>query len=282
MNEDKENSAPAPKSEQEKVRVDVLLVRRGLAESREKAQRLILAGRVHSPSFPRLKPGLSIPADTTLEIIEPERYVSRGGIKLEAALREFSCTVEGKVCVDIGASSGGFTDCLLQHGARLVYAVDVGKATLHPSILQNPRVRVLEHTNARYLAPDLFPEIPSFCTVDVSFISVLKILPALARCMGHEAEGIILIKPQFEALRAEATRTRGIIRDPAIHRRILDEILMTTPSLGWKVIGLIPSPIPGGSGNREYLAHITRCSEAQSAYPAIDVDAIVRNAFLIH
>lgn len=273
--EKREESAPREKA---KVRLDLLLVERGLAESREQAQRLILAGRVVHPLGLNLKPGMKVPPDYPVELTESEKYVSRGGYKLEAALNRFAIEVAGLVCLDIGASTGGFTDCLLQAGARLVYAVDVGMSALHPRLQADARVRVCDRTNARYLSPAMFEQPPSFVAMDVSFISVTKILPALSRCVSRDTTAVVLLKPQFEAGREEVSRGRGVLRDPAVHSQVLKKVLEAIPSTGWTVADLMPSPILGGAGNREYLAKLHL---GTGACGAIDVDQIVAEAFLI-
>ncbi|MCX7625994.1 MAG: TlyA family RNA methyltransferase, partial [Candidatus Sumerlaeaceae bacterium] len=224
----------APKGKP-KVRLDWLLVERGLAESREQAQKMILAGRVVHPLGQSLKPGMKVPPDYPVELIESEKYVSRGGYKLEAALNRFGLDVAELVCMDIGASTGGFTDCLLQRGARLVYAVDVGVTALHPRLRSDPRVRVLDHTNARYLSPEKFEFQPSFVAIDVSFISGTKILPAVVHCVTKEATAVALLKPQFEAGRADVSRGRGVLRDPALHSHVLRQLLQTIASTGGHV-----------------------------------------------
>ncbi len=278
MQEPREKSKPGVPRSGPAIRADVLAVERGLASSREQAQRLLLAGQITTPEGHRLKPGQKVSPQTPLVLLAPERYVSRGGVKLEAALARFRLNVSDLVCCDIGASTGGFTDCLLQHGARLVYAIDVGKSMLHAKLRQDPRVRLVEHTNARFLSPDLFDPIPTMMAMDVSFISVTKILPTLARCLSNDAEGVVLIKPQFEATRADVSRGQGVIRSRETHERILSELIRTFPETGWTILQIMPSPIQGGSGNREYLAHVTR---KRTSTPVIDVGALVEEAFQI-
>jgi 23S rRNA (cytidine1920-2'-O)/16S rRNA (cytidine1409-2'-O)-methyltransferase len=221
---------------------------------------------------------MKVPKDFPLELLEVEKFVSRGGYKLEAALDRFGIVVQGRVCADVGASTGGFTDCLLQRGAKLVYAVDVGDSTLHRRLRGDGRVRVLDHTNARHLNPAIFTELPSFVAVDVSFISVTKILPAVRRCVAAEGQCVALIKPQFEATREEVSRGRGVIREPAVHKRILEQLLRDMPLLGWHAVGLMVSPILGGQGNREYLAWL---EPGKGTAEGIDVDRLVHEAFLI-
>lgn len=261
-----------------KERLDVLLQEQGLAESREQARRLILAGKVIVAGIHNPKPGQRIPVDTALQVTAPERFVSRGGLKLEAALAAFALPVDSQVCADIGASTGGFTDCFLQHGAARVYAVDVGASQLHQRLRTDARVVVVDHCNARELQEDSLPEIPAVIAADLSFISLEKVLPALGRIAGPHTALVALVKPQFEATRVEVSRGKGVIRDPAVHRRVLLRILEVAPQLGWQVVGMIPSPVAGGSGNLEFLIH-AQPGTLPSA--AIDIDAVV-NAALLH
>ncbi len=263
-----------------KTRLDVLLVQRGLAESREQAQRLILAGAVSVEGIGNLKPGLKVPSDARVTVVAGERYVSRGGLKLEAALVGFQIGVEGRVCADVGASTGGFTDCLLQRGAQLVYAVDVGASRLHERLRRDPRVVIVDHTNAREIHRLELPEKPTLAAVDLSFISIRKVLDSIWQWLEAGAEVVALVKPQFEATRAEASRGKGIIRDPKIHGRILREVLDYAQTHGWEVRGLMLSPIHGGSGNREYLCWLVRGNEFGAPQAVgIDIDAVVEQAF---
>lgn len=259
-----------------KQRLDVLMVQRGLAESREQARRLILAGKVHVGNAENPKPGQQFRDDVALNVVEPERFVSRGGLKLEAALATFRVEVAGKVCADIGASTGGFTDCFLQHGAARVFAVDVGASQMHARIRNDPRVVLLQHTNARELKSDCFAEPPALVGVDVSFISLLKVLPSLKIAVSETAECVALIKPQFEAERAEVSRGKGVIRDEAVHRRILGHLMREFPEHGWTPIALMPSPIQGGSGNREFLVHLAAPGAAMAIATDIDIDAVLQ------
>jgi len=232
-----------------------LIVRRELAESREKAQRLIRAGRVEVDRRVETKPGRAFPEDIDIRVREAERFVSRGGDKLEAAFDAFTLDVHEAVCVDVGASTGGFTDCLLQHGARRVYAVDVGKGQLHWNLRNDDRVTVMEKVNARHLQPGDFEDPPAFAAVDVSFISLTKILPALTKVLSPGAGIVTLIKPQFEAGRAEVEKG-GVVRDAAVRNRVLDEIRgFGEKTLGWRWRGLCESPVKGPAGNTEYLAY---------------------------
>jgi 23S rRNA (cytidine1920-2'-O)/16S rRNA (cytidine1409-2'-O)-methyltransferase len=233
-----------------KIRIDQLLVKRGLLESRETAQRLILARKILVNGFPIEKASQNVAEDASVEIIEGLKYVSRGGLKLEAALDTFAVDVKDRIAIDIGASTGGFTDCLLQKGAKRVYAVDVGYGQLAWKLRQDPRVNVIERTNARYLTVEQFAEPIDIAVVDVSFISALKILEPL---INITKEAIILLKPQFEAGPDDVPRG-GVIRDPAIHRKVLKDFYRNLPI--WKVAGVIDSPIAGASGNREFLVHL--------------------------
>ena len=269
------------KAARKKQRLDVLLVERGLADSREQARRLILAGKVTVAGADNPKPGQQYFSDIELLIAEREKFVSRGGLKLEKALEYFKVDVRGKVCADIGASTGGFTDCFLQYGATRVFAVDVGASQMHSRIKNDPRVILLENTNARELKAETFDERPGIIACDVSFISLTKILPAVRAAVDPGAGCIALIKPQFEAERAEVSRGKGVIRDPAIHRRILLELLSQFPAMGWRPSGLMASPISGGSGNREFLVHLVASTPLETTLPNtsdIDIDEVLQEA----
>ena len=236
-----------------KERVDVLLVERGLAESRSLAQRLVMAGKVRANGQLVAKPSVTLELDSQLEIEHGPRYVSRGGEKLEAALETFKLDVNGFVCADVGASTGGFTDCLLQHGASLVYAIDVGSGILHWKLRRDERVQVLERTNARHL--DGLPEQVSLATIDASFISLKLLLPVVKDWLEPERGQVVaLIKPQFEAGRKLAAKGKGVIRDPAVHRQVLDEVLNFAQKQDFHVLGLTRSPVLGPKGNVEFLA----------------------------
>ncbi len=241
-----------------KVRLDVLLVERGLAESRAKAQALIMAGQVRVAGQVALKPATTVQADSLLMVDSGPRFVSRGGEKLEAALDVFQVNVSGWVCADVGASTGGFTDCLLQRGATKVYAIDVGKGILHWKLRNDPRVVVMEETNARYV--ESLAEPVSLVTVDASFISLKVLLPVIknwkfAKGKASEETGnvIALIKPQFEAGRKDVARGDGVIRDPSIHRQVLLDVLGYGQTEGFQILGLIKSPLLGPKGNTEFL-----------------------------
>jgi len=232
-------------------RADVLLVERGLFESRTRAQAAIAAGLVTADGVPLRKASDEVASDAALQAAPDHPWVSRGGLKLAAALYHFGFDPAGRICLDVGASTGGFTDVLLARGARRVYAVDVGRGQLHARLRGNPAVVSLEETDIRALDPARFAEPPDFVTIDVSFISLKLILPALARLMRRPAHVIALIKPQFEAGRAHLKK--GIVRDPAVRSAVCDDIAAFATSLGETVAGVIPSPIEGGDGNREFL-----------------------------
>jgi 23S rRNA (cytidine1920-2'-O)/16S rRNA (cytidine1409-2'-O)-methyltransferase len=233
-----------------KVRLDTLLVERGLAESRALAQRLIMAGEVRVDGQVALKAGRLVVRTSLVELAAGPRFVSRGGEKLEAALEAFALDVREAICADVGASTGGFTDCLLQHGARRVYAIDVGRGILHWRLRQDPRVVVLESTNARHLQS--LPERVDWVTVDASFISLTLILPVAVRWLKPEGGIMALVKPQFEAGR-RAVGKGGVVRDPAVHRRVLEEVLASLGASGLAPLGLIRSPLLGPKGNVEFL-----------------------------
>jgi 23S rRNA (cytidine1920-2'-O)/16S rRNA (cytidine1409-2'-O)-methyltransferase len=239
-----------------KQRLDQVLVDRGLADSRQKAQALILAGSVLVDNQKIDKPGHAVRADALVEIIGTLPFVSRGGYKLDAALTNFGIDVTGKVAIDIGASTGGFTDCLLQRGAVRVYAVDVGDTQLDWKIRTDPRVVVRDKTNARHLAPDDLPELCDIAVCDVSFISVTLIAPALPPLLYPHGELIVLVKPQFEVGRGEVGKG-GIVRDPVLHAAACDKVSATFESLGY-VTQVMDSPITGAEGNKEFLLHARR------------------------
>jgi len=236
-----------------KSRVDALLVERGLFESREKARAAVLAGFVFSGDRALSKPGLLIPATTEIRLTSRPRYVSRGGDKLEHALAAFNVSAEGAKAVDLGASTGGFTACLLQHGAARVYAVDVGYGQLDYRLRQDPRVVVIERTNARYL--ETLPEPVDLATVDVSFISLKKVLGPLRALLRPDANVIALVKPQFEAPRGEVGRG-GVVRDDLARVRVLGRLVVWTSSHGYRLRNLTRSPLKGPAGNVEFFVHL--------------------------
>ncbi|MCX7939081.1 MAG: TlyA family RNA methyltransferase [Thermoflexales bacterium] len=240
----------------DKMRLDMLLVARGLAESREWAQRLIRAGEVRVNGQVVLQPAQRVDTDAQLEIEQPPKYVSRGGYKLEAALAHFGVNPSGLVCADVGSSTGGFTDCLLQHGAARVYAIDAGTHQLHWRLRNNPRVVLMERTNARYL--DALPEPIDLATVDVSFISLTLILPQVFKWLREPSGRVIaLIKPQFEAGREQVGKG-GVVRDPQVHHAVIEALRAFVARHGWHMQAVIPSPILGADGNQEFLAFITK------------------------
>lgn len=229
--------------------------------SRSKAQALIRAGKITTAEGRRLdKPGQPVEPELELHIAEAPRYVSRGGLKLEAALEHFPVTVRNRIAIDVGASTGGFTDCLLQYSAQKVYAVDVGYGQLDWKLRQDPRVTVLERTNIRNLTPHQMPEPPDFFTVDCSFISLRLVLPALRPLLAPGAEGIVLIKPQFEAGREQVGKG-GVVRDQTIREQVVREVADAVQRLGFNVHGVIPSPLQGPAGNIEFLAYIVVSDE---------------------
>lgn len=238
-----------------KERLDVL-VQRMAGVSRSQAQGMIHTGMVYSIDGDKLdKPGARFPIDTPLDIRDEPRFVSRGGEKLEAAFEAFSSDVEGRVAIDVGASTGGFTDCLLQHGAAKVYAVDVGYGQLAWKLRQDPRVVVLERTNIRRLEADALGEAPEFFTADCSFISLRLVLPPIWKLTATEAEGIVLVKPQFEAGREQVGKG-GVVRSPEVHERVLADLETAARELGFTAGPVIPSPLIGPAGNREFLMRL--------------------------
>lgn len=253
----------------DKTRLDVLLVERGLVESRSLAQRLVMAGQVRVDGEVVLKASIRI-ADTSLLVVDHgPPYVSRGGEKLEAALAAFGLLdLGGAVCADIGASTGGFTDCLLQHGAGQVYAVDVGYGELHWKLRNDPRVTVMERTNGRSIVG--FPQPPALVTVDASFISLRILLPVIKTWFAEgKGQVVALIKPQFEAGRADAARGEGVIRDPQIHRQVLERVLEAAQGEGYGLSGLIRSPLLGPKGNTEFLVHLAMPAVKSKTIPAL-------------
>lgn len=234
-----------------KKRLDVLLVERGLAESRSQAQALVLAGLVKGHA----KAGEQVDAAADLEVERPPRFVSRGGEKLTGALAELEIDVAGEDCLDVGASTGGFTDCLLQAGAARVCAVDVGYGQLHPRLRDDPRVTVLERTNVRELRCDDLPFPPTFVTCDVSFIGLGKALPPALACAAPGWRALVLVKPQFEAGPADVGKG-GVVRDPDVRRRVLDEVTAQVPAWGGRVLGVADSALPGPKGNRELFVYL--------------------------
>lgn len=266
----------------EKERVDLLVVQQGLTDSREKAKRLVMAGQiVDAVKHIRYdKPGEKIPITTELYIKgETLRYVSRGGLKLEKALATFDVSVEGKILLDIGASTGGFTDAALQHGAVLSYALDVGYNQLDYKLRQDERVEVMERVNFRFSKPEDFTKgKPQVASIDVSFISLKLILPPLKDILEMDGDVLVLIKPQFEAGR-ERIGKKGIVSDPKVHQDVLEEILEYCEQIGFSVNQLTFSPITGGSGNIEFLAHLQLHETVASLYDwKTGIQAVVKEA----
>ncbi len=244
-------------STEKKIRLDLLLVQKGLAESREKARAMIMAGLVEVDRVTASKPGHLFSPISTLSIKKPLPYVSRGGLKLEAALDQFSVDVKDKVLLDVGASTGGFTDCLLQRGAKRVVAVDVGYGQFHWKLRQDPRVVLLEKTNIRNLAPGMVKEELEGAVIDVSFISLKLVLPAVSPLLKQHAFVIALVKPQFEVGKGHVGKG-GVVRDSNQHQEVQDSLCAFFTELGWKVEGQIPSPVLGPKGNKEFLVYLTR------------------------
>lgn len=254
------NHAPHPRPQ--KVRLDELLVARGLAQTRSQAQRLILAGQVWQGDRLLEKAGQPLPADAEVRVTAGQRYVSRGGLKLEAALDAFAIRPAGWVCADVGASTGGFTDCLLQRGADRVYAIDVGYGQLAWSLRQDPRVIAIERANIRHLAP--LPEPVQLAVIDVSFIGLGLVLPRVAQLLTADGQVIALIKPQFEVGKGHVGKG-GVVRDPALHRAAIEKVLAEAASTNLMPAGLIRSPITGPAGNVEFLAWLRQAGPAPDA-----------------
>jgi 23S rRNA (cytidine1920-2'-O)/16S rRNA (cytidine1409-2'-O)-methyltransferase len=238
------------------LRLDVWLVEHGLAESRAKAQALIMAGRVRIDGRPATKAGASVREDAVVELLPGPQHVGRGALKLAGALDLLAVDPAGRIAVDVGASTGGFTEVLLSRGAVRVYAVDVGRAQLHESLRCDPRVHLVEGVNARYLSDREIPELCQLATMDVSFISVLKVLPALRTVLTPEADIVLLVKPQFELTRRDVGRG-GLVTDPALHKRALESVARSAQDeLTYAVVGACASPIAGAEGNREFFLHL--------------------------
>jgi 23S rRNA (cytidine1920-2'-O)/16S rRNA (cytidine1409-2'-O)-methyltransferase len=240
----------------ERKRADQLLVERGLFESRTRAQAAIAAGLVTADGIVLRKPSDGVAVNATIEAALEHPWVSRGGLKLVAALDHFGFDPAGRVCLDVGASTGGFTEVLLARGARRIYAIDVGRAQLHARLRQRPAVLLLEETDIRTLDPARLAEPPDLAVADVSFISLKLVLPALGGLLRHPAELVALIKPQFEAGRTYLKK--GVVRDATVHAAVCEDIAAFATSLGWTVAGIMPSPIAGGEGNREFLLGATK------------------------
>ena len=255
-----------------KERLDVLLVQRALAPSREKAKAMIMEGSVYVNNQKEDKAGSMFDTGAQVEVRgKTLRYASRGGLKLEKAMAVWPIGLEGKICMDVGASTGGFTDCMLQNGAAKVYAVDVGYGQLAWSLRSDERVVCLERTNARYLDHDVIPEEPDFSSVDVSFISLKLILPAIAGVLKDGGEVVCLVKPQFEAGK-EKVGKKGVVRDPDVHREVLERFLGHARESGFSVLDLDFSPVRGPEGNIEYLGWLRKGPGEEKTF---DLDALV-------
>ena len=253
-----------------KKRLDVLVCEQNPEFSRSRAQAFIMSGSVYVDGQKEMKSGTMFPEDTVVEIRDNSlRYVSRGGLKLEKAITEFDVDLNGKVCIDIGSSTGGFTDCMLQNGAAKVYAVDVGKGQLAYKLRNDPRVVVMEKTNIRYVKPEDLPEKAAFASVDVSFISLKLVVPAALVLLDQNKELVMLIKPQFEAGK-EKVGKKGVVRDPAVHTEVIESVIGFAVDAGFEIRGLDHSPIKGPEGNIEYLLYIRKPADA-------DADRIIKD-----
>ena len=258
-----------------KKRLDVLLVERGLATSREKAKAMIMAGEVLVDNEREDKAGSMFPEEVEIVLKgKPLPYVSRGGLKLEKAMKNFDLTLDGKVCMDVGASTGGFTDCMLQNGAVKVYSVDVGHGQLDWKLRNDPRVVCMERTNIRYVTPEDLGEPLDLSVVDVSFISLKIVLPAIQKLLKPTGQVLCLIKPQFEAGK-ENVGKKGVVRDPAVHAQVLRDFTALVASLNFTIRNLTFSPVKGPEGNIEFLAHLSM-QPGQEMPP--DIDALVAQA----
>ena len=259
-----------------KTRLDILLTERGMAQSRSQAQALILAGDVYANGVKCTKAGELFTEDAEIEVRGGCPYVSRGGLKLEKALREFGVDPTGYVCSDSGASTGGFTDCLLQNGAKKVYAIDVGYGQLAWKIRNDPRVVVMERTNVRYLTPDDLEDALDLAVVDVSFISLHTVLPVIRKLLAPSGQIVCLIKPQFEAGKGSVGK-KGVVRDPEVHLAVLERFLTLVDELQMKLQHLTFSPVKGPEGNIEFLAHLS--SEGEAIHPQLsDLVSTAHNA----
>ncbi|NLM09341.1 MAG: TlyA family RNA methyltransferase [Clostridiaceae bacterium] len=258
-----------------KERLDVHLVNRGYFDSREKARRAIMGGLILVNGIIEDKPGFQVDTEAELEVKgNPHPYVSRGGLKLEKAINEFEIDLTDKVCIDIGASTGGFTDCMLKNGACKVYSVDVGYGQLAWKLRNDSRVIVMERTNFRYVKPDDIGEKVDFASADVSFISLTKIIPPAKQLLKDEGSMVCLIKPQFEAGR-EKVGKKGVVKDPAVHKEVIEKVIEFAKNLGFSIKGLSYSPVKGPEGNIEYLLYLVQKPEEQDF---ISVDEVVEAA----
>ena len=262
-----------------KERLDVLLVTRNLAASREKAKAIIMSGNVYVEGQKEDKPGTAFPSEVQIEVRgNTLPYVSRGGLKLEKALKNFAVSVEGKVCTDVGSSTGGFTDCMLQNGAKKVFAIDVGKGQLDWKLRQDERVVCMEKTNIRYVTPEDMGESIDFSSIDVSFISLTKVLAPIRDYLTEDGEIVALIKPQFEAGRQKVGK-KGVVREKSTHLEVIDKVAKYALSLGFDVLELDFSPIRGPEGNIEYLIHLKKCAREGALSGQIQIGETVDCAF---
>lgn len=260
-----------------KKRLDVLVCEQNPEYTKTAAQRLIMSGVVYVQQQKETKPGSMFPEDSLVEIRgNGIKYVSRGGLKLEKAMEVFSCDLQGKVCMDIGSSTGGFTDCMLQNGAVKVYAVDVGKGQLHYKLRQDKRVVVMEKTNIRFVTPDMIAEPIAFASVDVSFISLTLVIPAAMPLLDEHKRMVMLIKPQFEAGK-EKVGKKGVVRDPNTHEEVIEKIVRFSEENGLQVNGLTYSPVRGPEGNIEYLIFVSKM-ENQLPFEGIRIKEVVKEA----
>lgn len=268
-----------------KMRLDALLVQKGLVSGRDKAKALIMAGDVFVDGQRETKAGTQVSEQSELVVkAEPLAYVSRGGLKLEKAVQVFNVSLTDKICMDIGASTGGFTDCMLQGGAKKVYAVDVGYGQLAWELRQNPKVVVMERTNIRYVTKEEVPEPLDFVGIDVSFISLALVLPVAYLLLKEQGQVVCLIKPQFEAGRDKVGK-RGVVREKSTHRQVIEAVLATAKSLGFSMLGLDFSPITGPEGNIEYLLYLEKTAEDFSSvkdFTAAEEQKIVDTVTLAH
>ena len=262
-----------------KERLDILLVRRNLVSSREKAKAVIMSGDVYVDGQREDKAGTTFPENVQIEVRQnPLPYVSRGGLKLEKALAVFDVSVEGKVCTDVGSSTGGFTDCMLQNGAVKVFAIDVGRGQLDWKLRQDERVICMEKTNIRYVVPEDLGEPIDFSSIDVSFISLTKVLEPIRNYLKDDGEIVALIKPQFEAGR-EKVGKKGVVRDKDVHHEVIEKVALYAHSIGFEISEIDYSPIKGPEGNIEYLIHLKKCADGQPPQIGIDLQTVVALAF---
>ena len=261
-----------------KKRIDLLLVEKGYFESRERAKKAIMAGVVFVNNQRCDKAGVDVDEDADILVKgDPIPYVSRGGLKLEKAMKNFDLTLEGKVCMDIGASTGGFTDCMLQNGAKKVFSIDVGYGQLAWKLRQDERVVCMEKTNIRYVTPEDIGVALDFASIDVSFISLRTIMPAVKALLGDKGEVVALIKPQFEAGRDKVGK-KGVVRDKEVHLEVIDRIINFLIENELNVLGLSYSPIKGPEGNREYLVYFTKDKEKEGNFELSQIEDIVNES----